>query len=70
MLVKHYSIFQIFARRKEDYSEHLKSTNKATEKEKTERSEYQITHKEWINVDRIVMLTLILGVIIAAIIFS
>ncbi|MNR66831.1 hypothetical protein D3C85_1905380 [compost metagenome] len=70
MLVKHYSIFQIFARRKEDYSEHVKSANKVAGKEKAERAEHRITHKEWINVDRIVMLVLILGVIIAAIIFS
>ncbi|MFA4867011.1 MAG: hypothetical protein WC623_02375 [Pedobacter sp.] len=70
MLVKHYSIFQIFARRKEDYSEHVKNAHKAVGKEKTAKAGHQITHKEWINVDRIVMLTLILGVIIAAIIFS
>lgn len=64
MLVKLYPIFQVFARRKED------GAGVAESMEHTERTERPITRKEWINADRVVMLILILGVIIAAIIFS
>jgi hypothetical protein len=60
MVVKIYSIFQVFARRKEE----------STEEERTQGIERQITRKEWINADRIVMLILVVGVIIGAIIFS
>lgn len=64
MLVKLYPILQVFARRKEEGAARAEKTREA---EKTER---QMTHKEWINADRVVMLILVLGVIIAAIIYS
>ncbi len=67
MLVKLYPILQVFARRKE---EHAESVDRAAGTEKVERTEKQMTRQEWINADRIVMLALVLGVIIAAIIFS
>lgn len=37
---------------------------------KEERAERPLTRKEWINVDRIVMIILIVGVIVGAVIFS
>lgn len=37
---------------------------------KEERAERELTRKEWINADRIVMLILIVAVIIGAVIFS
>lgn len=64
MLVKLYPFLQAFARRREE------SVKIAERTEIAEKKEKQISHQEWINADRIVMLALILGVIIAAIIFS
>jgi hypothetical protein len=39
-------------------------------RQKEEKKERPLSRKEWINVDRIVMIALILSVIIGAIIFS
>lgn len=39
-------------------------------RQKEEKKERSLSRKEWINVDRIVMLMLIIGVVIAAILFS
>lgn len=39
-------------------------------RQKEEKVAHHLTRKEWINVDRIVMIILILSVIIGAIIFS
>lgn len=39
-------------------------------RQKEEKAEKRLTRKDWINVDRIVMIMLIVGVIIGAIIFS
>lgn len=79
MLIKLYPILHGFARRKEERAEDIEHAERADIAERVrgvdgtkeaEGTETQISHRDWVNADRIVMLVLVLGVIIAAIIFS